>query len=80
MPMLANRPTLEAARPQITSARGLSFSAISLAVITPVESRTQAISIVGIVGLEGLLERLELLVLDRRVDRELGLLRERRPR
>ena len=48
MPMLANRPTLEAARPQITSARGLSFSAISLAVITPVESRTQAISMVGL--------------------------------
>ena len=32
-----------------------------------------------VVGLEGLLERIELLVLDRGVDRELGLLREGRP-
>ena len=41
-------PTLEAASPQMMSARGLSFSAISLAATTPVESRTQAISIVGL--------------------------------
>jgi hypothetical protein len=48
MPIDANRPMLEAARPQMMSARGLSFSAISFAVTTPVESRTQAISIVGL--------------------------------
>jgi len=48
MPRLAISPTLEAARPQMMSARGLSFSAISLAATTPVESRTQAISMVGL--------------------------------
>ena len=50
---------------QTLSARGLSFSARKRAVMTPVESRTQTISMSGIVGLEGLLERLELVVLDR---------------
>ena len=62
------------------SARGLSFSAISLAATTPVESRTQAISMVGIVGFESLLERVELVVLQCRVDGEPGLLRQGRSR
>ena len=48
MPIAAMAPTLEAASPQMMSARGLSFSAISLAATTPVELRTQAISIVGL--------------------------------
>jgi hypothetical protein len=38
---------LVAARPQITSACGLAFSARSLAVTTPVESRTHLISMSG---------------------------------
>jgi hypothetical protein len=47
MPIESNRATLDAPRPQITSARGLSFSASTRAVMTPVESRTQAISTSG---------------------------------
>ena len=45
--MESNKAMLEAPRPQITSARGLSFSAKMRAVMMPVESRTQAISTSG---------------------------------
>ncbi len=47
MPCWSNSAMLEAATPQITSACGLAFSASSLAVITPVESRTHLISMLG---------------------------------
>jgi hypothetical protein len=38
----------DAPKPQMTSARGLSFSASTRAVMTPVESRTHAISTSGL--------------------------------
>ncbi len=62
------------------SARGLSFSARKRAVMTPVESRTHTTSTSGTAASIDLLERAELVVLERRVDRELGLLRGGRRR
>ena len=47
MPSASKIAMLVAATPMITSALGLDFSASSFAVITPVESRTQLISISG---------------------------------
>jgi hypothetical protein len=47
MPSEAKMPMLVAATPMITSAFGFDFSASSLAVMTPVESRTQTISMSG---------------------------------
>jgi hypothetical protein len=47
-PCASNSAMLEAASPQTMSARGLSFSARKRAVTTPVESRTQTISTVGL--------------------------------
>ncbi len=46
--MESNSAMDDAPRPQMTSARGLSFSARMRAVMTPVESRTQAISTSGL--------------------------------
>jgi hypothetical protein len=48
MPSASKIAMLVAATPITMSAFGFDFSASSLAVITPVESRTQAISIVGL--------------------------------
>src|SRR5438552_2351601 len=47
MPSGFSTRRLVAARPQMTSACGLAFSASSLAVMTPVESRTHLISMAG---------------------------------
>ena len=47
MPCLSSSTRLEAATPITASAWGLAFSASSLAVITPVESRTHLISMSG---------------------------------
>ena len=47
MPCCSNSARLDAATPQITSACGFAFSASSLAVTTPVESRTHLISMFG---------------------------------
>jgi hypothetical protein len=47
MPFLSSSARLEAATPITTSACGLLFSASSLAVMTPVESRTHLISMLG---------------------------------
>ena len=47
MPSLSKIAMLVAATPITTSAFGLAFSASSLAVMTPVESRTQVISMSG---------------------------------
>jgi len=48
MPSLSKIAMLVAATPMMTSAFGLPFSASSFAVMMPVESRTQVISIVGL--------------------------------
>ncbi|CFW40964.1 Uncharacterised protein [Bordetella pertussis] len=47
MPSLSIRPSAVPARPQITSALGLFFSASSLAATMPVESRTHWILMSG---------------------------------
>ena len=47
MPCLSSSARLVAATPITTSACGLAFSASSLAVMTPVESRTHLISMSG---------------------------------
>jgi len=47
MPCLSSSARLEAATPITTSACGLAFSASSLAVMTPVLSRTHLISMLG---------------------------------
>jgi hypothetical protein len=47
MPSRSNTTMLEAATPMITSADGLAFSASSLAVMMPVESRVHLISMSG---------------------------------
>ena len=60
------------------SARGLSFSARKRAVMTPVESRTHTISTSGTAASDRLLERAELVVLERGVDVEPRFLRYRR--
>ena len=75
MPCESSSARLEAATPMTTSACGLAFSASSLAVITPVESRTHLISMFGLALVEAGLVGLELVGLERGVDRELGLLR-----
>ena len=48
MPFLSSSARLDAATPITASACGLAFSASSLAVITPVESRTHLISMSGL--------------------------------
>ena len=48
MPLLLSSARLEAATPMTTSACGFAFSASSLAVMTPVESRTHLISMSGL--------------------------------
>ena len=48
MPCVSSSARLEAATPITTSACGLAFSASSLAVMTPVESRTHLISMFGL--------------------------------
>ncbi len=48
MPSFSKIARLVAARPMMTSAFGFAFSASSLAVMTPVESRTQVISMFGL--------------------------------
>ena len=75
MPCLSSSARLEAATPITTSACGLAFSASSLAVITPVESRTHLISMSGS-PVEAFLVGLELVGLQRGVDQQLGLLGE----
>ena len=47
MPCLSSSARLDAATPITASACGLAFSASSLAVMTPVESRTHLISMLG---------------------------------
>ena len=47
MPLVSSSARLEAATPITASACGLAFSASSLAVMTPVESRTHLISMSG---------------------------------
>ena len=64
-----------AATPITTSARGLAFSASRRAVMTPVESRTQLISMVGLVFLNAFFVGLELIGLECGVHRERRLLR-----
>ena len=68
MPSLSNTARLVAASAQTTSAFGLAFSASSFAVMTPVESRTQLISMSGFALLNAFLVGLELVGLERRVD------------
>ena len=61
-----------------TSACGFAFSASSFAVMTPVESRTHLRSMFGYALLKRFLVGLDLVGLERRVDDELGLLRDDR--
>ena len=76
MPCLSSSTRLEAATPITASAWGLAFSASSLAVITPVESRTHLISMLGSTRLKRFLVGLDLVGFQRGVDQQLGLLRE----
>ena len=48
MPCVSSSARLDAATPMTTSACGFAFSASSLAVMTPVESRTHLISMFGL--------------------------------
>ena len=71
MPSFWSSMSEVAARPKTTSARGFAFSARSLAVTMPVEFADPADVDAGIGRLEGRLVALELVGLDRGVDRDL---------